>query len=73
MEELAREAGIDLEVLELLKRLGLTGIDELKSRLQVEEDDDTPEPRSDQRSTGAGGRSAEPGRIWKWLGDSSMA
>ena len=43
MEELAKEAGIDLEVIQLLQRLGLTSIDELKSRLQVEDDEDETE------------------------------
>jgi Domain of unknown function (DUF3883) len=38
VEELAREAGFEPEVLDLLKQLGLTSLAELKSRLQVDDD-----------------------------------
>jgi Domain of unknown function (DUF3883) len=58
VEELAKEAGIDLEVIHLLQKLGLTSIDELKSRLQVGEDeDDTSQPRPSSGSSRAAGGS----------------
>jgi len=61
VEELAKEAGIDLEVIQLLQKLGLTSIDELKSRLQVEDDeDDTHERRPSPRGSGTpGGASSQ--------------
>lgn len=61
VEELAKEAGIDVEVLELLQRLGLTSIGELKTRLQVkDEDDDTAEPSSAGASGQAPGHAEAP-------------
>ena len=71
LDSLAHEAGIDPEVLDLLKRLDLTNVEELRSRLGVEENDehddenngssdDTPEPSSgtedsDDNTTGSSG------------------
>ena len=71
LDSLAHEAGIDPDVLDLLKRLNLTNVEELRSRLGVEENDehddenngssdDTPEPSpgtedSDDNTTGSGG------------------
>jgi hypothetical protein len=61
VEELAKEAGIDVEVLELLQKLGLTSIGELKTRLQVEDDDNAAgEPSSTGIPGQASSRATEP-------------
>ncbi|WP_407150450.1 DUF3883 domain-containing protein [Bradyrhizobium sp. ORS 86] len=74
VEELAREAGFEPEVLDLLKQLGLTSVAELKSRLQVEEGkgrevEPVPEPQltSDEQGSrttsslsGTGGAGQQP-------------
>jgi hypothetical protein len=59
IETLAKEAGIDPAVLDLLKKLGLTDIDELRTKLGIEEEDesddaddvDEDEPSDDESDT----------------------
>ena len=61
VEELAREAGFDPAVLDLLKQLGLTSLAELKSRLQVDDGEDAepgPQASSGGPTPGASSQNA---------------
>lgn len=66
IETLAKEAGIDPGVLDLLKKHGMTSVDDLKARLGIHDEGESAGmsgiPRSaDPSSRGSGGEASSPG------------
>ncbi|RUW61852.1 DUF3883 domain-containing protein [Mesorhizobium sp. M7A.F.Ca.US.008.03.1.1] len=58
VEALAREVGIDPEVLDLLKKLGITSLANLQARLEIETGTDSESPNSESDAHGASKESA---------------
>lgn len=61
IETLARKAGIDPAVLDLLKKLGMTKVEDLKARLGVEDSDSNEAATPDDGSTEQDGRGSSNG------------